>query len=78
MSKWARINNPDSQEIQPVLEVINYDPVGVITEDFLPMFKPCSDEVNLGYLYDPSTETFILPKGYIKHPDFETFGYVPS
>lgn len=75
MSKWSRvILNQKSQ----VLEVITYDPVGVINEAFLPEYKPCPEEVERGYWYDPETETFYLPENYAKHPDFEHFGYVEN
>ena len=75
MSKWARVNlQQDSQ----ILEVITYDPNGVINEAFLPEFKSCPDEVEKGYHYNPQTDTFYLPEGYAKHPNFETFGYVPK
>ena len=75
MSKWARV---DLEKESPVLEVITYDPNGVVNEAFLPYFKPCSDEVERGYVYNPQTDTFYLPEGYAKHPNFETFGYVPK
>jgi len=42
MSKWARVN---LEETGIILEVITYNPVGVINEAFLPMFKPCPNEV---------------------------------
>jgi hypothetical protein len=74
MSKWARVN---LEETGTILEVITYNPVGVINEAFLPMFKPCPDEVERGYFYNPSTDTFYLPDGYAKHPNFQTFGYQP-
>lgn len=74
MSKWARVN---LEETSPILEVITYDPVGVINEAFLPTFKPCGEEVEKGYFYNPNTDTFYLPSGYAKHPDFKTYGYVP-
>lgn len=74
MSKWARVN---LEEIGPVLEIITYDPVGVINEEFLPTFKSCGEEVEKGYFYNPNTDTFYLPDGYAKHPQFEIFGYVP-
>ena len=74
MSKWARV---DLEKENPILEVITYDPVGVINESFLPLFKKCPDEVYLGYVYNPQTNTFYLPEGYAKDPNFEIFGYQP-
>jgi len=73
MSKWARVNLEEDSEI---LEVITYDPVGVINETLLSMFKQCPEETNWGYRYNPNTDTFYLPSGYAKHPNFETFGYI--
>lgn len=75
MSKWARVNLEQESQI---LEIITYNPEGVINEAFLPLFKPCPEEVEKGYWYNPQTNTFYLPEGYAKHPDFETFGYVPK
>lgn len=75
MSKWARVNL--EQESQ-VFEIITYNPEGVINEAFLPLFKPCPEEVEKGYWYNPRTNTFYLPEGYAKHPNFEIFGYVPK
>ena len=73
MSKWARVN---LEQKSPILEVINYDPQGVINEQFLDEFLPCPDEVNRGYEYNPETGEFTLPEGYAKHPHFEAMGYV--
>lgn len=75
MSKWARVNLEEDSEI---LEIISYNPEGVINEAFLPSFKPCPDEVERGYHYNPVTNTFYLPDNYAKHPDFENVGYIPK
>lgn len=75
MAKWARVNR---FETQPVLEVIDYNPVGVINEQFLPEFVSCSDEVWKGYYYNHQTKEFFLPEGHAKHPNFDIFGYVDS
>jgi hypothetical protein len=73
MAKWARVNRIEKSEI---LEIIDYDPNGIICEEFLPQFLPCPDETAKGYHYDPSTNSFFLPEGYAKHPQFESYGYV--
>lgn len=73
MAKWARVNRMQTSEI---LEVIDYNPNGIICEEFLPQFVPCPNETAKGYYYDTSTKSFFLPEGYAKHPEFEIFGYV--
>ena len=75
MTKHARVSSL-TEENSLVVEVITYDPVGVINETFLPEFIECSDEVSFGYRYNPTSNTFYLPEGYAKHPDFEVFGYI--
>jgi len=75
MTKHARIIL--TEEDSALLEVITYDPVGVINEAFLSEFIECPEEVERGYRYNSKTKTFYLPEGYAKHPDFEVFGYVP-
>lgn len=74
MSKWSRIN---LNETAPVIEVITYDPVGVINEAFLPEYKSCPDEVVRGYWYNPQTKTFYLPDNYAKLPNSEEYAEVP-
>ena len=73
MAKWARVNLFDTQ---PVIEVIDYNPVGVICEEFLPQYVPCPDEVWRGYFYNHQTNEFFLPEGYAKHPEFHIVGYI--
>lgn len=73
MAKWARVNH---EVTSPIIELITYNPVGVIAEEFLNLYVSCPDEVEKGYHYNHQTNEFFLPEGYAKHPQFETFGYV--
>lgn len=72
MTKWARV---DLQKDSQILEIIDYNPREVINESFWHLFKECPDNVEKGYWYNPKTDTFYLPEGFAKHPDFETRGY---
>ena len=58
MSKWARVI---LDQVSPVQEIITYDPIGTINEKLLYMFKPCPDETDLTYYYNPETDTFFVP-----------------
>lgn len=76
MSKWIRINQNNTTFIE---EVISYDPNGVINETFLPLFKgPFSDDVELGYVYDPDTNTCNLPDGYALNPLGDRYVSIPE
>jgi hypothetical protein len=56
MAKWSRVLN------DVVQEVVDYDPVERgVNEAFLPTFHLCSDDVEIGWLYDPETQTFSAP-----------------
>ena len=74
MAKWARVNLKEDSQI---IEIIDYNPKEVINEAFWDLFKECPEEVGRGYWYDPVKDTFYLPDGFAKHPDFENNGYVP-
>lgn len=74
MSKWIRI---DQENV--IQEVISYDPNGVVNETFLPLFKgPFGDEVELGYEYNPDTNTCTLPNGYALNPQGDRYVPVPE
>lgn len=75
MAKWARVNH---EVTSPIIELITYNPVGVITDEFLNLYVSCPDEVEKGYHYNHQTNEFFLPEGYAKHPNFDMFGYVPA
>jgi hypothetical protein len=74
MSKWIRIDNQNT-----IQEVIDYDPNGVVNETFLPLFKgPFSDDVMLGYVYDPDTDTCTLPDNHGLNPEGDRYVPIPE
>ena len=56
MANWARVVD------NMVQEVIDYDPVERgVNAAFLASFHSCGADVEFGWTYDPSTQTFSAP-----------------
>ncbi len=57
MAKWHRISASGIVD-----EVIDYDPVGVINENFVDLFTSCPDYVQTGYVFLTEFDSYGPPK----------------
>ena len=56
MKRWVRLND------KVVQEIVTYNPFEIVNENFHNLFKECNDDnVDLLWIYDEKTKTFIAP-----------------